>query len=281
MGLATDQSTITTAANFIPEKWGPAVVAATESKLVLRKLTWDWAEGGEQKGDTVHAPAVSNFTATAKTANTEVALSVNTEDVTNLSINRHDQCSFLIEDIVKAQESFNISSRFTKKAGFAVARLMDTRIVNLIPSLTQIVGSAGTDLGDQEIRSAIEFLDIGDVDDDDRHFVMYPTQKNAIWGIEKYFRADIRGDGASPVVNGKFGQIYGINTYVTTNLTTSGTPAARLNVMFQREAFASVIQMAPRTQAQYILEHLGTLVVVDSIYGEALARNGFAVWMKS
>jgi len=282
MALGSAQMTTTTQANFIPEFWGPFTIVATEAKLVFEPLTWDWTPGLDmKKGDIIHIPGVSNLTSNAKAANTQVVLNAPTEDVTNLTVNRHDECSFLLEDITKVQASFNLQQLYTQKAGFAIAQQRDTRIVNLIPSLTQIVGTAGVDIGDQQIRDAIELLDLAIAPDEDRHLVLYPTQKNALWGIEKYFRADIRGNGVSPVVNGKFGEIYGINTYVTTNITTSGAPAARLNVLFQRQWAATANQLGVRTQADYILEYLGTLVVNDRIYGETTARSTFGVWIRS
>lgn len=279
MALGSSHMTITTGANFIPELWGPQVINATERMLVLAPLTWDWSRPGQTKGDTIRIPNVSNLTANAKVAATQVTLNSPTESMATLTINRHDEVSFLLEDITKVQADFNLMSLYTEKAGYGVAQQRDTRVATLVGSLTQSVGAAGVDTGDQQIRDGIELLDVGDVPVDDRHLALYPTQKNALWGIEKYFRADIRGTGDSPVINGKFGEIYGIATHVTTNLGTSAN--ARLNVLFHRQAFATVKQNGPRTQSDYILEYLGWLVVCDCIYGEITARDPFAVWFKS
>src|SRR3990167_11072664 len=101
MALGTLQQTITTGANFIPELWGPMVIKATESNLVLYPMTWDWSDPAKGKGDTIHVPAVSNLTTSAKAAKTQAALNAPPEDVSNMSINQHDECSFLIEDMLK------------------------------------------------------------------------------------------------------------------------------------------------------------------------------------
>lgn len=279
MALGSAQMTITTAANFIPELWGPQVILATEARLVLVPLTWDWSRPGQTKGDTIRIPNVSNLTVNAKSANSQVTLNAPTEQMVTLTINRHDEVSFLLEDITKTQADFNLMDLYTKKSGYGIGNQRDARISTLFSGLSQIVGSAGVDIGDQQVRDAIELLDIGDVPDEERALVVHPTQKNALWGIEKYFRADIRGDGASPVVNGKFGNIYGISTYVTTNLGTSA--GARLNALFHKETFGTVGQLGPRTQSDYILEFLGWLVVSDCVYGEIEARDPFGVWMKS
>lgn len=281
MALGSNQVTTTTGANFIPELWGPQVIKATERNLVFVGLSWDWTEGGEQKGDQKHVPNVSNLTSNAKSANAQVTLNAPTEDQTTLTINRHDECSFLLEDITKVQASFPLMKFYTEKAGYAIAQQRDTRLNTLVSGFSQTVGSAGVDLGDQQIRDAIEFLDLADAPMEDRHLVIYPTQKNALFAIEKYFRSDFSGQQSDILVKGKIGSVYGIPVYVTTNIGTSGVGNPRLNAMFHREAWATIKQSGPRTQSDYILEYLGNLVVVDCVYGETESRDTFGVWMQS
>src|SRR3990167_1837757 len=247
MALGANQVTVTTAANFIPELWSPLVIKAVESKLVMWKLLWDWSDPAKGKGDTIHVPGVANLSTNSKAANTAVVLNANTEGVTNLSINTHEECSFLIEDIVKVQSAYNQLEFYKEKAGYAIAAKMDTDANTLVASFSQTQGAAGADLGDEQIRNAIEFLDLADAPDDDRHFLMHPSQKNALFAIEKYFKAHYRGDGMSDIlVKGQFGEIYGMPTYVSTNVGTSA--GSRLNAIFQRQAIAKAQQLGPRVQ---------------------------------
>lgn len=279
MALGTNQMTITTHTQFIPELWVDKIISQVESNLVLKPLTWDWSEPGQTKGNKIDVPNVTNITANVKAVNTQVTLNANTEVKSQLSISTHEECSFLLEDMAKIQASYNLMKYYTEKAAYAIAKVRDTDIATQIASFTQIVGSAGVDLGDVQIRNAIQFLDLGDVPQDERSLCIYPTQKNALMGIEKYYRADIRGDGSSPVVKGRMGEIYNIPIAISTNLGTSAS--ARLNVMMHRQAIATADQEAPRTQSDYIIEYLGELVCVDTVYGQLLARNTFGVWMQS
>src|SRR3990167_1950105 len=153
MALGTSQQTITTGANFIPELWGPNVIVATENNLVMDKLVWDWSEPAKGKGDTVRRPNISNMTTNAKAANTEVTLNATTESMVTLNIGTHNECSFLIEDMLKVQSAFNLMEYYTKKTGYAIASTRDTDLLNLIASFSQVLGSAGTDLGDADIRN--------------------------------------------------------------------------------------------------------------------------------
>lgn len=280
MPLGTAQQTITTGANFIPELWGPQVIISAQDNLVFRPLCWDWSDPLKGFGDQIHVPNISNFTTTAKAANTQVALQAPTETMVTLLVNQHDESSFLIEDILKVQSSFNLMKYYTQKAGFAIAETMDTQANNLVSGFSQVVGSQGIDLGDIQIRDSIELLDLANAPQTDRYIVIHPTQKNALFGIEKYFRADFRGDGTSDIlVKGRFGTIYGVPVFVSTNVGTSGT--AYLNSIFHKEAIAIADQMGPRTQGDYILEYLGNLVVSDAIHGSIESRDSFGVWMRS
>jgi hypothetical protein len=251
MALGSTQMTVTTAANFIPELWGPMVIKATEANLTFQKLTWDWSDPVKGKGDTIHAPAVSNVTTNTKSANTAVTLSAPTEAMTNLSINVHNHAAFLLEDIAKIQASFNLVSLYTEKLGYAIAKQLDTDIGANVASFNQAVGDAGVDIGDEQILK-----------------------------IDKFFRADYRGDGRSQIlVNGEFGEIYGSRAYVSSNVASSG--GERLNTLMHRDAICQAVQLGPQTQGDYILEYLGYLVVTQIIYGDGVARNTFGVWLKS
>ena len=278
MGFGSNHMTVTTGAKFIPELWIDKVVKATEAQLVLWKNTWDWSEN--EPSNKLQAPLLSNLTANNKSASSAVTFNSPTEDEKELDLTTHKECSFLIEDILKAQASYNITKMYTDKAAYAIAKVMDSAVSALFASFSQAVGAAGSPMGDQQILDAIEFLDLADAPETERVLVIHPSQKNALFSIEKYFRADFSGNGSSSILTkGKFGELYGIPVYVTTNLSTSG--GARLNALYQKEAIATGVSYGPRVQGDYILEYLANLVVCDVVYGLTETRDDHGVWIKS
>ncbi|MEY3279848.1 MAG: hypothetical protein RIR63_1040 [Actinomycetota bacterium] len=80
MALGSNQVTITTAANFIPEQWSDEVIAAYKQKLVLGNLVTRMSFKGK-KGDTLHLPVPARGDASAKAANTQVTLVADTAGV--------------------------------------------------------------------------------------------------------------------------------------------------------------------------------------------------------
>lgn len=79
-----------------------------------------------------------------------------------------------------------------------------------------------------------------------------------------------------------WGDIYGVPTYYTNQVPqTAATPTQTHNILFHKEAIALALQVSPRTQSQYILEYLGNLVVVDTIYGITTIRATFGIEVRS
>ena len=290
MPLGTLQQTTTTGANFIPEIWSPEILRATENALVMAPLVKRFDSMVTGKGDTIHIPNLSNLTATSKSANVSVTLQAPTESVTNISIDQHYESSFLVEDILKVQSNYDLMGEYTSKAGESIARRIDTDLLGTYSSFTNTdVGAYGSDITDAVILAAAEAIDLANAPMEDRALIIYPTQKTALARIDKFVKSDYLGQYQNATVvktgpNSRFmwGDIYGVPVFYTRQVTsTAGTPTQYHNIMFHKEAIALALQLAPRTQSDYILEYLGNLVVVDTIYGYSAIRPTFGIEVRS
>ncbi len=294
MPLGTAQVTVTTAATFIPEVWSDEIVAAYKKSLVMANLVKKMSFKGK-KGDVVHVPAPTRGNATAKTANTQVNLIAATEGEILININNHFEYSRLIEDIVEAQALSSLRSFYTEDAGYALGRQVDTSLIQLgrgarsgnasnqaytggIIGSTGVAYTSGTSnaaaIADQGIRRAIQLLDDQDVPMDGRSLVVPPVARNSMLGIARFTEQAFKGTG-STLMNGEFGDIYGVKVYVSTNCdTASGNTATdRVALMFHRDALVLVEQIGVRAQTQYKQEYLGTLFTADTLYGVAEMRD--------
>lgn len=300
MALGSSQQTITTGAVFIPEVWGRNTKTARESRLVLSNLVYRVDSEIADGGDIYHEPIVSNITANAKSANTQVTLNAPTEDEFTLSINRHYESSYLVEDRLKVQAKYKVLEKYSPKAGYAVAQKTDSDLAGLYSSLSQTVGNSTTDITDENIRRAIQYLDDANADTDDRFFVIKPAGLNHLRGAnsDKFMSWNSLGIAPSPITagglansngvvkrvgpNGFAGVIYDLNVYMSTNLVEeSGTSDTVHNLVFQREAFCLGVQQKARMQFQYKQEYLGTLATVDSLWGFGVYRSDHAVDFRS
>jgi N4-gp56 family major capsid protein len=293
MGLGTNQVTITTAANFIPEIWSDEIVAAYKKNLVLANLIKKMSFVGK-KGDTVHIPSPTRGSASAKAANSQVTLIAATEGVVDISISNHYEYSRLIEDIVEAQALSSLRRFYTDDAGYALAKQVDTSLIQLGRTFNggsgatyggAYIGGDGTTaytssssnasaLTDAAIRRTIQRLDDNDVPMEGRFFVVPPSSRNTLMGLDRYTEQAFVGEAGNnnTIRNGEIGNLYGIPVFVSSNCDTA-TGGARIALMGHRDAAVLVEQQGVRSQTQYKQEYLGTLYTADTLYGVGELRD--------
>lgn len=280
---------------FIPEVWSDDVIASYKKKLVMANLVRKMNFVGK-KGDTVHIPAPIRGQATQKAAAAAVTLNFATEGEILVAINRHFEHSRLIEDIVKVQGLPSQRRFYTDDAAYALARQVDTDLILLgrqanngagtAAYANAFIGSNGTTaytsgapnsaaLTDAAIRQTIQRMDDNDIPFDDRFFTVTPGTRNVLMGINRFTEQAFVGEQGqgNTIRNGRIGDLYGVEVYVTPQCDTA-TGAARILLMFHRDAFVLVEQMAIRSQTQYKQEYLADLFTADTLYGTQILRKG-------
>jgi N4-gp56 family major capsid protein len=272
--------TSTTAANLIPEVWASDVLYYREAKLVLAKLVRRF-DADVKFGDVLHIPNIAEITARSKSASTAITYDANTEDVTDITINKHKYGAVLIEDIAQIQAKPDLIKIYTQTLGYTLAKAVDGDIAALATGFSQTVGSNGTAITDATILSAIEYLDTANAPEDDRHLVLHPAGKSDLLALDKFVLFQNIG-ATSPIRTGQFGEIYGVQLHTTTNITlTDLTVDRRNNMMFHRDAIGLAMQKDISTETQRNIDHLATAVVSSWLYGVAEIRDSFGVWIKS
>jgi len=301
---------LTEADSFIPILWSDEIRAAYEKSLVLAPLVRKMPMVGK-KGDTVRIPAPTRGSASAKAENTAVTLQANTESYVDVVVNKHYEYSRLIEDIVNVQALDSLRRFYTQDAGYALAVQVDSDIWAMGKYLGDDNGS-GSDwihsnsyfpdastgltayaedtvtssdvLTDSIFRKLIQLMDDADVPMDGRKFAFPPSLKNTLMGIDRYVSSDfING---RPVQNGKVGEIYGIDLYMSTNSPIVETDAnnsvggdLKACLLFHTDTVILAEQMKVRSQTQYKQEYLADLYTADTIYGVKAYRptSGFVL----
>jgi N4-gp56 family major capsid protein len=298
----------TSAATFIPEIWSDEVVAAYEKNLVLANLVKKMSMQGK-KGDTIHIPKPTRGSANAKVENQAVTVQNAVETEVIVTINKHFEYSRLIEDITEAQALSSLRQFYTGDAGYALAKQVDDDLFALGKSFGDGDGSdwvhsnvyyndastgttayavdtvAAADVfTDAFFRDMVQKMDDQDAPMDGRFLAIPPALRNAIMGIDRYVSSDfVDGRG---VVNGKIGNLYGIDVYVTSNCPTIETAAEnaaggaiRGAILGHKDTMVMAEQQGVRSQTQYKQEFLGTLYTADRLYGIQVLRpeTGFVL----
>ena len=295
MALGSGHQTITTAAKFIPEIWSDEVVATYKKNLVAANLIKKMNFKGK-KGDAVHIPKPGRGSANAKAANSQVTLNTDTATEVIVNIDQHWEFSIMIEDIVSAQALASMRQFYTDDAGYALARKVDSLILELgrgvnggdgtaaytgaysgADGTTAYTGTAGA-LTDAAIRRSIQRLDDNDVPMDGRFLIVPPSTRNTLMGIARFTEQAFVGDAGSgnTIRSGEVGNVYGVPVFVSSNAD-AATDGDRICLLGHKDFAVLVEQMGVRTQTQYKQEYLGDLFTADTLFGVKELRDGSAV----
>ena len=273
-------------ATFIPKLWSDEILAEYEKSLVMKPLVKSLKMAGK-KGDTINIPMPLRGSANQKLTETQVTLVADTSGNKQVVVDQHWEYSRLIEDITSVQALASMRKFYTQDAGYALASKVDSDLIaTAIANFTNVghatdtglvvpavSGSAG-DFSDQAFRDAIQILDDNDVPMDSRKLVIPPAARNHIMGIDRYVSSDfVNGRG---VVNGKIGELYGVDVFVSTNLP-AHADGEKPCLLFHTDALVIAEQMAVRTQTQYKQEYLADLMTADTRYGEDVYREDSGV----
>ena len=295
MALGSGHQTITTAAKFIPEIWSDEVVATYKKNLVAANLIKKMNFKGK-KGDAVHIPKPGRGSANAKAANTQVTLNTDTATEVIVNIDQHWEFSIMIEDIVSAQALASMRQFYTDDAGYALARKVDSLILELgrgvnggdgtadytgaysgADGTTAYTGTAGA-LTDAAIRRTIQRLDDADTPMDGRFLIVPPSTRNTLMGIARFTEQAFVGEAGNgnTIRSGEVGNVYGIPVFVTSNAD-AATDGDRICLLGHKDFAVLVEQMGVRTQTQYKQEYLGDLFTADTLFGVKELRDGSAI----
>ena len=277
-------------ATFIPEMWSDEIIAEYEKSLVMKPLVKSLKVAGK-KGDTVRIPMPVRSDANRKLEETQVTLVADNSGEKIINIDQHWEYSKLIEDITTIQAQPSMRKFYTQDAGYALATRVDTDLIQaaldgwtvqghategglVVPA---VAGSA-EDFSDQAFRDAIQILDDANVPMDNRKLVIPPAARNHIMGIDRYVSSDfVNGRG---VTNGKVGELYGIDIFVSTNLPDNGE-GEKPCLLFHTDALVIAEQSAIRSQTQYKQEYLADLLTSDTLYGfdDYRPESGVVMWV--
>jgi N4-gp56 family major capsid protein len=293
MALGSNHVTNTTGASFIPEIWSDEILAAYKKSLVAANLFKKMSFSGK-KGDTIHIPSPTRGVASLKASETQVTLQAATETEVQVLVDKHYEYSRLIEDITEVQALSSLRRFYTEDAGYALSKQVDSSLIQLGRTFNggsgvtyggAYIGADGTTaytsgssnasaLTDAAIRRTIQRLDDNDVPMDGRFFLIPPSARNTLMGLDRYTEQAFVGEvgNGNTIRNGEIGNLYGIPVFVSSNCDTA-TGGARIALLGHKDAAVLVEQQGVRSQTQYKQEYLGTLYTADTLYGVKELRD--------
>lgn len=271
--MAIGTSTVTTGANFIPEVWSEDISDATQSVTVLADLVDRKYEDEMTFGDVLHITDISNPAVRMKSADTAATYSNITETMQDLTINRHAYCAFLEEDILKIQSRPDLREKYTGKTGYSLMAFIEgdttSGLVSIGDNFSQVVGTLGVDVAEDDIWRAVQYLDDGDVPENDRFMWGSPAFYNGLLKLDVFRRQEYVGQDRAvrAIEKAKVGIIANMPVYKSSLANANPSAAAQSYAWAgHKEGVALIVQRKPTVHSQYDLLNLGVGTVVDVIY---------------
>lgn len=252
----------------------------TKSNLVVASRVNTTYRNNLRDGYKVTIPVMTEATDAAVTPGTKptpVDIAGNTP--IEITVDQWRVSAVEISDMAKIEDHVGYLELAAKSCAYRITKRVDTTLGALFSSLgsysTSAYGADGQTMTDDIILYCMQYLDEGDVPEDDRCIIIDPSDKVDLLKIDKFVRNDYVRDPVVPT--GRFGNIYNMGVYVTNNLTAVSSGTGNYGVMMHRDALGLVIQANPRAQLIPIREEFTTLAMVDIIFGVGELRNTFGI----
>lgn len=283
----------------ISEIWTDMVNEKTFNDTVLANFCTDLSAYAQNGGAVFHVPNLYTNALTVSSQSTqgaEVTTSKATQVNTTLNVTTHKYVAFIIGDLDMGQiaSNYNVSELYVNESRRLLTEALEQDLAALWSSLTTNIAltSTTTALNDAEIRGGIYTLENLKYHLDECAFFIHPyVYWEQLHAITKYYQQYSYGPSTEPgaVRTGNFGTagyalnfkgfLYGIPVYTTTNIVNS--LLTYRNLLLHKRAFGFAIQtrggQRVRVQIENAVRNLGTLAVIDIVYGTAVLRDEAAV----
>ena len=300
MAFPTTSMTSTTLASNIPLLWGEKINEFYKSKLLIADFFIDRSSELAGGGSALYTPNLTEFSANEKTNATAVTLNAPTDTKVTLTVDQWYEVSFAIEDREAAQvkHSYYLQERYAQSSGHTIAKKLEVALALLFDNFSQSVGASTTSVADSEIRQAIAYLEVANIDTtQDVAFFVHP---NVFWkqiqNLDKFSLA-VNSPVNDPTAKRPSATLYGIPIYVTNNVQYISGTVGRSNALAHRDALhwatsplgtggslsggSMTGKYGVRVQSNYIPEYLSTLTTADLLYGTIENRDTSGVWVKT
>ena len=290
----------TQADSFIPEIWLNEAITALRSYLNLAKtVRRDMDSAVAKYGDVINIPKTGALSVNEKVTNENVTKQAPADDEVTVTLDQHNEVTFLVEDVARAQAYQDIRGLYIKDAVIALAEELEGDLVAEYANAGSDITFTDTD--DDSIEASMLLIRKAFVDAkapilEPKFLYASPATVNELLGVDKFTKANEYGSRA-PLVQGAIGDIFGINVFESQLVTSSGSPATYHNLAYTKDAIALVMRSLPtdgngegvtqavvtdpesgvsmRLTSSYDANALGRQVTLDLLYGVKTVRDEF------
>lgn len=264
--------------------------------VLTRLIARNWDSEIATYGQTVKIPFTGALSVNDKAANTVVTLQNPNDTPVSVTLNKHKEVSFLIEDTAKAMARPDYLMAYIQDGVKVIAEQIDSDIAALYAGFSQTI-DATSGLAEDDFREARRQLNAAKAPLTDRFAVLHEDAEYALLAIEKFVNRDYAELNGAPqgLLNAYTGRFMGFQVFVDQNIPVA--TAVCKNLFFQRNAMVMATRPLPlapagtgvaqqvmsedgiglRVTLSYSPNHLGMQATIDVLYGVAELRDNHGV----
>lgn len=279
--MATTYNPGATGLYLMPEAWAKSAEKAVHDKTKFINRIREFPK----LDNTLHIPKMSRFAAltlSQTAADGSVTYVANTETEATITPTGLYVATMLDANYV-AQGGVAKIADFKAECEMTLAEKMDNVGLALVDDLTtNVLGAYAADIDAATWRGALAALAVsarGEAEPGQAPFyaVLHTSQIDDVLGISEFTHAEIRGTGASALVNGLVTKGYGVDVAFSNQVNTTGAGAD--NPVFLPEAFGVSYNQRISIKVQEF--DLETKVIAYVNFGVATVHDGRAVNLRS
>ena len=263
------------------------------AQLVAR----DWSDEVATHGQIVKIPFTGALVANDKAEGVIVTLQQPADTQISVTLNKHKEVSFLIEDFGRALARPDYLTAYVADGMAVIAEQIDADIAGLYAGFSQTIAAltANGGLKESDFREARRLLNAAKAPLSQRYAVLCEDAEKEFWGIEKFVNSDYRPAVGGAAAGAWGGRAYGFDVFMDQKIVTAAVQGK--NLFFHRNAIALVTRPLPpapdgagvaqkvmqedgiglRVTISYNPDHLGVQATIDVLYGFAELRDSFGV----
>ena len=199
-----------------------------------------------------------------------------------LTVDKWKECTIDVVDKANRQSLIDLLTAFTPAFGRAMGAQFDTDLAALYSDVTSnTVGSTTdpTEPASMEMLTAamqkLLDLDVPVDEPNDISFCFHTSQWPILKKIDVLNNANLTGEQTGGALKFTVPNIFGIPTYFSTKINSTGSPAVRKNLLFHRQAFAWGMQKNFNVET-FARVRKSTPVSGDALYGVKTVRQNHA-----
>lgn len=278
----------------------PTIIAAEAlqylraNTVLARLVNRNYENEVAEYGNVVKIPYGGALSVNDKAADTVITLQAPDDAVYTLTLNKHKEVSFILEDIAKAFARPDWFSVYAADAMSVLAEQIDADIAALYSGLSQTI-NATAGLSEATFRESRRLLNAAKAPLNDRVAVLHEDAEYEMLGLEKVVNADYAAMLGAKAADSLTGRFMGFNVFLDQKITVAGGQCK--NLFFQKNAFVMANRPLPtapagmgvnqrvlnedgiaiRVSMSYDHNYLGAKFTLDTLYGVAELRDSHGV----